>query len=114
MNSVLAVFIAPGWSYQAIVRLWVKQLRQQPKMVLVTDDVTEGNTTLLRQLKCSSIVGAVVRMPGVMRSEAELERARLQRDAAMADLASIIYDFGDVPGGPNRFAGKQTVIVSKL
>jgi hypothetical protein len=114
MAEVAAVFIAQGWSDQTFMRMWVKMLVKKPTMVLATDDVTDGNSVLLRQLRCSGIVAAVVRIPGVMRSAVELARARLQRDSAMAELATVIYDFGEMPGGVERFAGKQTIVVERL
>lgn len=119
-NGVVAAFVALDWSDQGYLRLWAKTLRERSikwngpvTMVLLTDDVTDGNAVLTRQLRCSGIVSAAVRVPSTMRSQLELDRARLERDLTMANLADVVFDFGNVAGGTWRFPGKDTIVISR-
>jgi hypothetical protein len=107
--KIVAVFVAPTWTDQARLRLWAKTL-EAVDMVLLTDDLSDGNVVIARQLKCSEIICALVRTPGVMRSLPALEGARRARDAKMALLASTIYDFGELPGGSERFVCRRTIV----
>lgn len=111
-SSIVAVFIAPEWHDQAKLRRWAKSLEDSStELVLMTDDASDGNAVLSRQLRCSGVVSAFVRVPGMMRSAAELQRARAKRDDAMASVATVIVDFGDLVGGQSRFSGKQTLVL---
>lgn len=110
----LAVFVSPLWKDQAAIRLWAKLLGGsrsgtsrvdktaptirgiQVELVMITDDVSEGNAVLARQLRCSGIVCAVARLPTVLRSQSELDEARKQRDSTMAVVADAVWDFGGV------------------
>jgi hypothetical protein len=110
-SSIVAVFIAPTWHDQARLRRWAKSLDGTEAFVLLTDEPSEGNTVLLRQARCSGVIAAVVRVPGLMRSPQELQWARSRRDEMMARVAGSIVDFGDVVGGQSRFPGKQTLVL---
>lgn len=119
-SGIVAVFLAASWHDQAHLRLWVKTLQEQSrlwstglvKLVLLTDDLTDGNMVVGRQCKCSGVVSAIVRAPGLMRSPGELAKARDERDLVMAMAADLVFDFGELPGGRDRFAHKQTVLVA--
>jgi hypothetical protein len=116
--GVIAVFAAAAWTDQARLRLWAKTVgaavvasQELQTVVLLTDDPSEANNVLARQLRCSNVVCAIVRTPGTMRSTIELGRARLRRDLAMAQLADAIFDFGEMSGGRRRFPDKQTFVI---
>jgi hypothetical protein len=110
-RGVVSVFIALDWSDQASLRMWAKTMMLSEFLVLLTDEVTDGNAVLGRQLRCSGVVSASVRLPGLMRSELALEKARRLRDQTMARISDTIFDFGNVQGGLDRFAGKRTIRV---
>lgn len=105
----LAVFVAASWLSQAQLRDWVKSLADGT-VVLLTDDLSDGNMVLLRQLKCSEVVVLVARTPGMMRSVQAIETAKRRRDEAMAAVADSVVDFGEMPGGSTRFAGQLTLV----
>jgi hypothetical protein len=107
--EIAAVFISPTWFDNVQLRLWVK-LSMPGFFVLLTEDAIEGNSVLARELRCSGIVSAIVRLPTNLRSQAEQQRARLLRDESMAAVATLIFDFGNMPGGQERFAGKRTTL----
>ena len=92
MSQVVAVFADPTWVDQAKLRLWAKT-RTEGTVVLLTDDVTDANTVLARQLRCSGIVCMVARTPGTMRSEEEMRKSRAVRDRAMLELATEVVRF---------------------
>lgn len=91
---MVAVFVELAWTDQARLRLWAKQQNADTAFVLLTDEPSDGNTVLARQLRCSGVVAAIVRIPGVMRSVAELERARCLRDLSMLEVSDSIVMFG--------------------
>lgn len=101
----IAAFVSPAWSDQSALRLWAKLLGsvseeyENLRIVLITDDASEGNAVLARQLRCSRIVCAVVRLPTVLRSQEALDKARHQRDSAMAMVADVVWDFGGAFAG---------------
>lgn len=112
------MFAAAAWTDQARLRLWAKTVgaaavasQQLQTVVLLTDDPSEANNVLARQLRCSNVVCGIVRTPGTMRSTSELGRARLQRDLAIAQLADVIFDFGEMSGGSRRFPDKETLVI---
>lgn len=80
---VVAVFVSEAWLDQARLRLWAKQQASAGPCILLTDDVTDANTVLARQLKCSGVVVAIMRGAGTLRSAEELVRSRVKRDATM-------------------------------
>jgi hypothetical protein len=117
-KGVIAAFVAPSWTDQARLRVWVKTIgaasaasQELQPLVLLTDDPSDGNNVLARQLRCSNVVCAIVRMPGTMKSTIELAKARLQRDLAMARLADVVFDFGVMSGGCRRFPDKETFVI---
>lgn len=97
----VAAFVSPLWKDQSALRLWAKLLgaKVATEIVLITDDASEGNVVLARQLRCSGIVCAVVRLPTVLRSQEALDKARHQRDSAMAMVVDAVWDFGGVFAG---------------
>lgn len=99
----IAVFVSPAWRDQAALRLWAKLLADpastgnvKVELVLITDEASDGNSILARQLRCSGVVCAVVRLPTVLRSQQQLDEARSTRDTIMAKHVDLVWDFGGV------------------
>jgi hypothetical protein len=106
----IAVFVSPGWTDDMRLRVWAKSLRPDV-IVLLTDDPSEGNVVLMRQLKCSDTVCLIARIPGTMRSIRAVVDGKRRRDETMVSLATRVVDFGDLPGGSERFVGRQTLVI---
>lgn len=102
--STVAVFVAPSYLDQARLRLWAKTV--ETELVLLTDDPTDANAVIARQLRCSGVSSAVVRVTGTLRSTLAIELARERRDHLMARLADKVIDFGKL--NSRRFPGIQT------
>lgn len=109
----VAVFVSYAWTDQMRLRVWAKQLIPYHTVVLLNDEPSEGNATLMRQLRCSEVVCLVARVPGQMRTLRAIEDAKRRRDEVMAELATVIVDFGDLPGGSTRFAGRQISVIQE-
>lgn len=117
---IVAVFVAPEWIDQARLRTWAKLVGDSRtstgeriiSMVLLTDDMTDGNSTLSRQFRCSDVVNAVVRVAGMLRSHQSLAAARADRDLVMAQVADVVVDFGHIEGGCDRFPGRRTTVLA--
>lgn len=107
---MFAVFIAPDWLDMNALRIWAKQLPRDA-LVLLTDETKDGNAVLVRQLRCESIVYATASTPGRPRSRAEFEAAFKVRDEVMAAFASRVVDFGELPGGPERFDNRVAQVI---
>lgn len=107
--ETISLFVAEDWLDHTQLRQWVKQTLSQMAFVLITDDFSTANAVLLRELRCSGIVVGVVRTPGSQQSALELASARFRRDSYMAAHSKHIFDFGRMPGGPERFGRPVTV-----
>lgn len=94
--QVVAVWVTTGWTDVARLRLWAKQVPTS-FCILLTDDVTEANTVLARQLKCSDVTVGLIRLPGALRSADALWKARVRRDEVMVSLADEVVVFGSDP-----------------
>ena len=112
MFETIAVFVAEDWFDIEPLRMWVK-LQPKTALVLLTDDVTDANAALTRQMRCDGIVSAMIRTPSARRAPAEYAAAKVKRDQYMAAVATSVVDFGNVAGGPNRFAGKVAAVIKR-
>lgn len=118
--AVAAVFVSEDWLDQARLRLFAKAIgaAKHPTgervfvLVLLTDELTDANGTLSRQFRCSEVVNAGVRIAGTLRSKEALDAARTLRDQAMAAVADVVFDFGHIEGGSERFPGKRTWVLT--
>jgi hypothetical protein len=113
MLKIVAAFVSPTWLDRACIRAWVQTLSDHSRFVLITADSTDGNAVLARELRCSCIVSAVVWMQNVVggiKSVEDLREAQRARDEMMAEVAAEVFDFGEMPGGAERFAGKKTTV----
>lgn len=109
LPEVFAVFVAKDWLDTDKLRLWVKRL-PHGVFVLLTDENTESNVVLIRQLRCDCITYALVATPGRLRSRANYEAAIIARDEVMAAVAKHVVDFGELPGGPGRFHNHVAIV----
>jgi hypothetical protein len=96
MAEVIAVFVASDWLDQPRLKVWAKKVPKDA-VVLLTDDPSDGNTVLARQLRaCEELVIAVVRTPGTRRSPQSALDAWVKRDATMIAIADRIVVFGQM------------------
>lgn len=107
MQPVVAVFVSPDFVDMGRLRVWARQLHSHDArtVVLLTDDPTDANSVLGRQLRCEHVVHAVVRTATTLRGLNELEQARRDRDAAMIAIATEVVLFGDHDA--QQLAGKS-------
>ena len=98
MQPVVAVFVSPDFLDMGRLRVWAREVRSQAPgtVALLTDDPSEANTVLARQLRCEGVVHGIVRTPTTLRSREQLETARRDRDTAMIELADAVVTFGVV------------------
>lgn len=108
---VIGVFVGPNWTDTDSVRLWVIQqaVGVDEKLIVVNDDPNHIYQVILRQCRCSGVLSAVVRVPVMARTEAELTDAQWKRDLAIARLSHMLLDFGSVRGGSQRFTAHGCV-----
>lgn len=102
----VAVFVASDWLDLHRLTVWAHTMTG--RIVLLTDDASSSNERLLRELRCAEAVVAVFRLPGLLRSREAIHLARALRDRSMAMMAAEVLDFGDVPGGVERFSWLRT------
>ena len=91
---VTAVFASALWVDQSRLRIWAKQTKAA--LVLLTDDATDANVVLARQLRCSAVVAATVRVAGTLRSVQALTQGRAQRDEVMLQVSDEIVVFAQM------------------
>lgn len=111
MIEIVAVFVAPVFLDAGRLRVWAKT-QAQSLFVLLTDDPSEGNTILLRDLRCAGVVSAIVRTPGTQRSPAEREVARHRRDDYMAAAASKIVIFDACERWADRWPARDRTFIA--
>lgn len=105
-HSLVGVFIADGFLDRELIQAYAKRV-QDSTVILLTDDPSEGNSVMMRSLRCKRVVYGIIRCPGTFRSMDEFREAQKYRDACLAEMSDVIVDFGELPGGSSRFGGKQ-------
>lgn len=92
--DTVAVFAAVDYTDYGRIRVWAAQQSQKQMLVLVTDDPSEQNAVLVRQLRCYEVAYAVVHMSAVVRSLADMQTAQARRNRVMLEMASQVVTFG--------------------
>lgn len=110
MLEVVAVFVAPVYLDAGRLRIWAKT-QARSLFVLLTDDPSEGNTILLRDLRCADVVTATVRTPGTQRAPAEREAAKLMRDDYMVAASARLVIFDTCAEWEARYPSKARLFI---
>ena len=108
---VIAAFASETWSDQARLRVWAKLFEGQSELcVLLTEESTDANVVLARQLRCSGVAVALMRAGGTLRSPPELRAARARRDVLAMRMADEIVVFSAAEEADQwRNVGRQAV-----